>query len=209
MALQRIGEYNTDQLASFRALTEAMHRLDEAELHGLRQAILPYLDFRRNLDRFSSACFGSYCGRTCFETCMSACCGFESIFTFFADQVVTCLESEPADMDALFRVLARPNTSKNCVYLGQNGCLWRVRPISCAMFFCDQAKEAVFGEQPKAKSTWEVLRAREKEFTWPTQPVLFDELEVFFRNKGLDSPHMYFHRSPGLLRLKKQAGLPM
>ncbi len=35
MVLQRISEYNADQLASFRALTESMDRLDEAELHGL------------------------------------------------------------------------------------------------------------------------------------------------------------------------------
>jgi hypothetical protein len=27
--------------------------------------------------------------------------------------------------------------------------------------------------------------------------------------RGADSPHLYFHRSPGLLRVKKRAGLPV
>lgn len=205
MALPRISEYNIDQLSAFRDLAEAVNMLNEEEASGLRQAILPYLEFRRELDHFSHIHFEPYCSKTCFETRLSACCGFESIFTFFADQVITYMESKPEEMDAIFRVLDRPNTSKRCVYLGESGCLWRVRPVSCAMFFCDQAKEAILVEQSKALGSWKALQAKEKDFTWPARPVLFDEIEVFFRKKGLDSPHMYFHRSPGLLRIKKKA----
>jgi hypothetical protein len=40
-------------------------------------------------------------------------------------------------------------------------------------------------------------------------PLLFDEIETFFMLRGADSPHLYFHRSPGLLRVKKRAGLPV
>lgn len=206
-ASHRISEYNRDQLSAFRDLAEAMDLLHQEESSGLRQAILPYLEFRRELDHFSHTHFTPYCSGTCFETRLSACCGFESIFTFFADQVVTYLESKPEEVDAIFRVLGKPNSTKHCVYLAESGCLWRVRPISCAMFFCDQAKKAVLVEHPKVQSTWKTLQVREKDFTWPSRPVLFDEIEVFFRKKGLDSPHMYFHRSPGLLRVKKKAGL--
>lgn len=207
MTMPQISEYNQDQLDGFRNLAAAMDRLHEQETLVLRQAILPYMAFRRKLDLFSDAHFGSCCLKTCFRTRLSACCGFESIFTFFADQVITLLESGARELDTLLMVLARPNTSKHCVYLGESGCIWRVRPISCAMFFCDQAKEAVLVEQSEALSEWKALQLREKEFTWPTRPVLFDDLEVFFRERGLDSPHMYFHRSPGLLRLKREAGL--
>jgi hypothetical protein len=39
-------------------------------------------------------------------------------------------------------------------------------------------------------------------YTWPSRPVLFDKLEELFIQEGFDSPIMYFHHSPGLLRLK-------
>ncbi len=207
MASHRISEYNRDQLSAFQDLAEAMGLLNEEEALGLRQAILPYLEFRREVDHFSQTHFKSCCSKMCFETRLSACCGFESIFTFFADQVITYVESEPEEIDAILKVLSRPNTTKHCVYLGENGCLWKVRPISCAMFFCDQAKESILIEQSEALTTWKALQAKEKDFTWPARPVLFDEIEVLFRKKGLDSPHMYFHHSPGLLRIKKKAGL--
>lgn len=207
MASHRISEYNSDQLSAFQDLAQAMDLLSKEEVLGLRQAILPYLEFRREVDQFSQTHFEPYCSRMCFETRLSACCGFESIFTFFADQVITFLESEPEEMDAILKVLGRPNTTKNCVYLGEKGCLWKVRPISCAMFFCDQAKEAILVEQTKALATWRALQAKEKDFTWPARPVIFNEIEAFFKKKGLDSPHMYFHLSPGLMRIKKKAGL--
>ena len=53
---------------------------------------------------------------------------------------------------------------------------------------------------------WERLCRREKRYTWPTRPVLFDELEALCIEAGLKSPLMYFHRSPGLLRLKARKG---
>jgi hypothetical protein len=207
MENQRLSEYNRDQLESFRALAEAVERLTAGEIRELRDSWVPYLGFRVELDAFFEASFLPTCRETCFNTKWSACCGFESIFTFFADLVITYVESEPRERAALFEVLSKPNTGRHCVYLGDKGCLWKVTPISCAMFYCDPAKTLAFEERPEAKPAWETLQASEKQFTYPTQRVLFDDLEVFFRLRGLDSPHMYFHRSPGLMRLKKRHGL--
>jgi hypothetical protein len=71
------------------------------------------------------------------------------------------------------------------------------------MFLCDQAKKTVLETDDQLKLEWEKLRKKEKDFTWPDKPVLFDEIEEIFINAGLDSPLMYFHKSPGLLRVKK------
>ncbi|MFP5213179.1 MAG: hypothetical protein ACLGPL_07345, partial [Acidobacteriota bacterium] len=119
----------------------------------------------------------------------------------------TCLLSTPGEREEIVRVLDRPNTTERCVYLGKKGCIWKVRPISCAMFFCDQAKERVFSGRSDLSERWGELQKGEKEFTLPVKPVLFDELEEYFMGLGVDTPHMYFHKSPGLLRLKARSGL--
>jgi len=75
------------------------------------------------------------------------------------------------------------------------------------MVLCEQAKRTVFGEVRGVEATWEQRRMHEKEYTLPTKPVLFDDLERYFINLGVVSPHMYFHKSPGLLRLKARSGL--
>jgi hypothetical protein len=75
------------------------------------------------------------------------------------------------------------------------------------MFLCSQVREAVFDACPDARSIWSEYQRSEKEFTYPNQPVLFDELEAFFMKRGCESPHLYFHRSPGLLRIKMKSGL--
>jgi len=51
-----------------------------------------------------------------------------------------------------------------------------------------------------------MLEAKRKRFTWPDQPVLFDDLESYFMKSGYRSPLMYLHNSPGLLRVKQKAG---
>jgi hypothetical protein len=73
------------------------------------------------------------------------------------------------------------------------------------MFLCDHVKNQILGKDRSLRKRWEGLRRRERLYTWPTRPVLFDELETLFRAAGLDSPLMYFHKSPGLLRLKARA----
>lgn len=71
------------------------------------------------------------------------------------------------------------------------------------MFLCDKAKDRVLGQASVAKMAWNDLKRREKTFTWPDQPVLFDAIESLFLDAGLRSPLMYLHNSPGLLRVKR------
>ena len=201
------GEFNTDQWTGFDGIRRSMGSLSTTEIEGLRTTIRPYLDFRETLDRFQSEHFGPYCRAACYDTGTSACCGFESIFTFFADMVVECLFSSDDKQAAILQALQKPNRSDRCVYLGDGGCMWKIRPVSCAMFVCEDAGIAAFEDRPEAKARWEEYRRLERDFTYPDKPVLFDELERYFKNRGVDSVHMYFHRSPGLMRMKQMNGL--
>ena len=203
----RVSEYNRDQWDSFRAIERVCRSLPESELEKLKESLGSYLQFRNALAEYQQRHFDTFCQATCFGNKLSACCGYESIFTFFADQVITFLLSTPQELDILFSKLDRVNDTQRCVYLGETGCIWRVSPISCAMFLCDKAKRNVFEDDHHSEAAWEQLRMQEKEFTLPTKPVLFDDIERFFIRLGVDSPHMYFHKSPGLLRLKSQSGL--
>ncbi len=197
-----VSEYNRDQWITFRAIADACRKLTPSEIAGLRDSLASYLHFREAVDRYQARYFHETCRGECFETGTSACCGFESIITFFADHAISYLLSDSREMSSLFEALEKPNTTSHCVYLGEHGCLWKVRPITCAMFFCSPGKKSVFPKQPEAESILSELKEREKEFTWPTKPVLFDDLEAYFIRLGLESPHLHFHRSPGLLRLK-------
>jgi hypothetical protein len=145
------------------------------------------------------------CNRTCYENSKSACCSKEGIITFFADMVVNVLESSEPQIAALLFRLQTKNTGMKCIYLGDGGCMWQVKPIVCEMFLCDAAKREVFSGQIELKNQWEALKVREKSFTWPDRPVLFDQLEKIFITAGYDSPLMYLHNSPGLLRIKRQS----
>jgi hypothetical protein len=73
------------------------------------------------------------------------------------------------------------------------------------MFLCEHARKTVFDRDPGAQHHWQRLRQREKTYTWPSRPVLFDYLETVFIEAGYDSSLMYFHNSPGLLKVKNQA----
>jgi hypothetical protein len=75
------------------------------------------------------------------------------------------------------------------------------------MFLCDNAQAQVFEGNPRLGGKWEALKERKKEFTWPDRPVLFDQIETFFMGTGHNSSLMYCHNSPGLIRLKRNAGL--
>jgi hypothetical protein len=136
---------------------------------------------------------------------LSACCSREGIVTFFADGVINVLLSTPQETDRLATVLQKGDNGPKCVYLGSNGCLWRLKPIVCAMFLCDRAEEEVFRDRPALRRQWEAYREHKKRFTWPDRPVLFDAIEANFIAAGCTSPLMYLHNSPGLLRVKQQA----
>jgi len=74
------------------------------------------------------------------------------------------------------------------------------------MFLCDAAKKEVFGKNPQARKRWEAFQKQKQCFTWPDRRILFDTLEQYFMDAGYTSPLMYLHNSPGLLRVKQQAG---
>ena len=136
---------------------------------------------------------------------MSACCSLEGIITYFADMVINVLFSGDREIASLQSALKGEGKNENCIYLSDRGCLWRIKPIVCEMFLCDRAKDEVFGKDPECKKDWEKLKSHRKRFTWPDRPVLFDDLERYFMEAGLSSPLMYFHNSPGLLRVKHKA----
>ena len=75
------------------------------------------------------------------------------------------------------------------------------------MFLCDPALCEVFSLRPELKTQWEALQHEKKRFSWPDRPVLFDQLEATFMAAGLKSSLMHMHNSPGLLRVKRLAGL--
>jgi hypothetical protein len=165
------------------------------------------MEFRADVARFQAKHFADTCSRKCFTSQTSACCGREGIITFFADVVINTLLSTDKETDKLLETIQRDTGGFNCVYLNESGCLWRVKPIVCEMFLCEHAKQNVLDGNNNLGQQWETLRRRERRYTWPNRPILFDDFEAFFIEAGFDSPLMYLHRSPGLLRLKAKYGL--
>ncbi len=121
--------------------------------------------------------------------------------------MINVLLSTQAEIDTLLDILDTDSGGLNCVYLNNAGCLWRAKPIVCEMFLCEHAKNLVLDNNNALKSQWQTLRQRERRYTWPSRVVLFDDLEAYFIGAGCDSPLMYLHRSPGLLRVKARHGL--
>ena len=183
----------------------AQIRVDEKE--GLIEKARDYMQFRKTVDQFLHCHFNEVCTKNCYESRTSACCSKDGIITFFADTVINALYSTPKQLDCLDSVLKRTNDGHRCIYLGDWGCLWVVRPVVCTMFLCDRAMNTVFTERPEAKLQWERLRRQEKAFKWPDRPVLFDALEKVFIGMGYRSTLMHLNFSPGLLNVKKKAGL--
>ena len=169
--------------------------------------ITDYLAFRTQVDKFLSTHFKGVCTQTCYQNRLSACCSREGIVTFFADIVVNVLVSEPGEIENMISILHQPNTGFKCVYLTDTGCRWKVKPIVCEMFLCDRARESILSQDSHLQREWESIEAGRKFFTWPDRPVLFDRLESYFIDNGFQSPLMYLHNSPGLLRVKQKAGL--
>jgi hypothetical protein len=202
-----MSEYNRQQKEAILMVRKHLRGVTAAQLGWLKKRVGPYLKFRADVDRFQNEHFSDICSQRCFTSQTSACCGREGIITFFADVVINALLSTNEEIDKLLQTLEHDTPGMNCVYLNETGCLWRLKPIVCEMFICEQAKKNVLADHDFLIRQWERLRQQERLYTWPTQPVLFDELESLFIETGCDSPLMYLHRSPGLLRLKAKHGL--
>ena len=202
-----MSEYNQQQKEALLMVRQHLSGLPLSQLRRLKKRIRSYLGFREAVASFQKAHFADLCSEKCFTSYTSACCGREGIITFFADVVVNVLLSTQEEIDVLLDILDTDTGGLNCVYLNKTGCLWRAKPIVCEMFLCEHAKNLVLDNNKALKSQWETFRQRERRYTWPTRPVLFDELEDYFIGAGFDSPLMYLHRSPGLLHLKARHGL--
>jgi hypothetical protein len=197
-----MSECNRDQWEALLMVQHSLEGLPASETWRLRAAVGPYLEFRSEVSRFQKEFLPEICTQACFATRQSACCNRDGIATFFADVVINALLSSVEDLALLKTALENDPGGFKCVYLGEKGCLWRLKPIVCEMFLCDRVKEIVLGRDMNLRARWEALLRDEKQFTWPDKPILFDDLEEIFLKAGLKSPLMYCHLSPGLCRVK-------
>jgi len=202
-----ITSWQAEQLDALRMVRRYLAGIESDDRERLRVSVAEYLSFRRDLDVFLARHFNHICTRNCYTNDKSACCGKDSIITFFAEVVINTLVSTEEELDLLMDVLKQPNKGLKCVYLYAKGCLWRLRPVVCALFLCDPAEAEVFHSNAHLRSQWSHIKDREKTFKWPDRVVLFDDLEKIFITAGYRSPLMYCHTSPGLLRVKRSAGL--
>ena len=200
-----INSYHQEQIETLNMVYCHLKTISVQEKQRLLSQISDYLVFRDAVDEFLHEHFKNICTQKCYQSKVSACCSREGIITFFGDVVVNVLVSNETEIKALERVLKKPNNGFKCIYLGGDGCLWRIKPIICEMFLCDTAKELVFKEKSSANKLWIELKQREKHFRWPDRPVLFDNLEKYFMAAGYSSTLMYLNTSPGLLRVKELA----
>jgi len=201
-----MSSYQKEQAETLNMVYRHLRTISVQERQRLLSQISDYLLFRDTVDAFLGEHFENICTQKCYQGNLSACCSRESIITFFGDVVVNVLVSNETEINALAMVLKKRNDGFKCIYLGDHGCMWRIKPIICEMFLCDPAKASVFKEKPLTNKLWIELKEREKHFRWPDRPVLFDDLEKYFMAVGYSSPLMYLNNSPGLLRVKELAG---
>lgn len=200
-----ISEYNQQQIEAFMMVRQYLEGLSRSRIGQTKRRIRNYMQFRADVADFQALHFSEICTYKCFTSQISACCGREGIATFFADVVINVLLSSEGEIDAVLQALFTDRGGFKCVYMTEDGCVWRLKPIVCEMFLCRHAKETVFNTNHVIRTRWENLRRRERRYTWPSSPVLFDELEELFIRAGYDSPLMYLHHSPGLLRVKERS----
>ena len=202
-----MNEYQQEQWSALHQIMGTMASIETLSGITLDNEICAYLQFRQQLEGFLNLHFGQFCIQTCFERQLSACCSKDGIITFWADHVINAQCSDDRQIEALRKAIRQPMRQNKCIYLGNNGCLWKVRPLGCAMFLCDAVQHDVFKAQPSVERVWLDYVERARTYRWPDRPVLFDRLEQLFMAAGCRSALMYLNNSPGLLRIKKKAGL--
>ena len=200
----KVNFYQKEQIDTHLLVARHLDYISFEEKKSLLVLIENYLEFRKKAAFFLERNFKDICTKKCYESSLSACCQKEGIVIFFADFVINALLSKKEDINKLILMLDIENKGNKCIYLGEHGCMWALKPIVCEMFLCNQAQKKVFESDWNIKENWNKLKKCQKLFTWPDRPVLFDELEDYFIKAGLFSPLMYMHNSPGLLRLKKK-----
>lgn len=202
-----ISDEQREHLDTWITVRRACNTMGPEIIQELSASVSEYLTFRKSLQAFFDAHLKSYCQEKCFDTGRSACCGKDSIIVHFADMVIDVLLSNDAQIDLILAALATEPRGFSCAYLGPKGCLWKLTPIVCAMFLCEGLIDVRLKGKRGIEETWHRLQEQRNIFTWPDHPVLFDEIETRFLALGLQSPMMHYHFSPGLLRVKRNAGL--
>ena len=201
------SEYNQEQINAIRMIRQYFESLSSDEIVNLKAQVNEYLQFRKVVSDFQKKHLTRICTEQCFTSESSACCNREGIATFFADVIINILISSEVALDKLEHAIREDEGGFKCVYLSETGCLWKLKPIVCEMFLCDHAKQLLASSGESHITRWEDMRLQEKRFTWPDKPVLFNDLEKFFLQAGMESPLMYFHKGPGLLMVKKRSGV--
>jgi hypothetical protein len=202
-----MSSYRDEQRQSQELVIRYLRKAPEAERAQLKRMCSDYRDFRATIRDFQRRHLHAICTLSCFQSNLSACCNKDGIITFFADLVVNALFSPPHALDDLMQSLHTARDDMKCIYLGADGCRWHVKPLGCEMFLCDRALEGMKTADPQAAMVWQRLETEAKGFRWPDRPVLFDLIETRFLAAGLCSSLMYLHNSPGLMRIKRKAGL--
>jgi len=197
-----MNQYQKEQLDALKQVRQHLSAMTHDEKQRLKDILTGYIEFRSRVTSFLETSFSTICTEKCFTNNLSACCSRDGILAFFGDVVVNALTSSPEDLDIIEAAIIRPEREAKCIFLSEKGCLWHIKPIVCEMFLCDEAEQKVFGADTEVQKKWEELKEERKQFTWPDKRVLFEELESVFMKKGVKSPIMYIHYSPGLLRIK-------
>ncbi len=202
-----MNEYQVEHLDAFSKIRTILGTFSPATLRSIEAEVSGYLAFRHRLDQFLTRHFDGYCTSACYRSQRSACCSKDGIIVFWADVVINALGSRQEDLDAVETAIRNPVEPRKCIFLGRQGCLWKIRPLLCAMFLCDGAYETVLHGDRDLERQWDQFQQESKSFRWPDRPVLFDRLEQCFMDLGCRSSLMHLNTSPGLLRIKRRAGL--
>lgn len=200
--------YQAEQLEALRMVREVFQGLSDAEINALKGETADYLGFRNQVEDFLAVHLKDICTGKCFTSRVSACCSKDGILAFFGDVAVNALVSDDQALARLEQAVVAPAFGEKCIFLAEGGCLWRLKPVMCVFFLCDEAENRAFGKNPEAARQWAAFKNLRKRFTWPDQPVLFESLEAFFINRGRRSPLMYLHFSPGLDRIRRNRKPP-
>jgi hypothetical protein len=198
-----MNAYQTEQLEALTMIRRQIEGMNADGREMLFARIKDYLLFREQVGKFLEAHFTDICTQKCYQSRISACCAKDGIITFFADMVVNTLASNPVERDLMEHAIRHPKFDYKCIYLSESGCVWKIKPVVCEFFLCDEAESKAFALSPEALSQCKTFEDAKKTFTWPDQPVLFESLERIFMDRGCDSPLMYLHKSPGLVRIRR------
>ncbi len=207
MKSNQITPWQKEQYEALLLVRRSLETNHFNRLDSLQSLIAEYIDYRREIDVFLNRHFSRICTEACYTTAKSACCGKDGILIFLAEVVINAIISDTTSLQRLENGIGQPNTGSKCDFLGRMGCRWQLRPLVCALFLCNEAEKMVFGDATELENEWERLKKKAKRFNWPDRPVLFDSIEKIYITNGYDSPLMYCHKSPGLLRLKKKGSL--